>query len=543
MGMIRRIGSGPRRSSGKIGTKERTRLHERRLIRFFKNPDHYPHPAGRIEERETHISRVFLAGRFAYKLKKPVRFPFLNASGAALRRTFCRLEVRLNRRLAPDLYLGVLPVKERDGRLRLGGRGRTVDWVVRMRRLPEDRMLDRLIARRRVSRRQIEETTDRILQFFRSAACSRRIDRYGDPAFVSRLVLGNLRECRPFVGALLSQVDFDFIEAAFRQFLTLREPLLRQRVREGRIIEGHGDLRCENICLTRPPVIFDCVEFEPALRRGDMLNDVAFLVMDLEFRGRKDLARAVMGRYRRMRDPAADRVLPFYQCYRSIVRGKVRALIWKQHPRTARGQRMRRLSRRHFKLAKLYASRFSPPRLIVVGGMIGSGKSRLAGSLAGSLGAILLRTDAIRLQEFGRFRRKQQGFSQGLYAPRVSGMVYRRLIRRARVAIRHGRSVVCDGTFSQASGRQALRRIARERGASFHFFECTLPKRIALRRIGSRLAGKTDISEARPEYYDRMKAEFEPVRGWGPRDWSRISTAGSPAATDRAALNILRRFW
>lgn len=519
--------------------------HERRIVQFLSRPGSYPHPVqGAVIRRETHVSHVFLAGRFAYKLKKPVIFPFLDASTLARRKKFCLLELSLNRRLAPAMYLGITPIVESGRGLQLGGRGRVVEWVVKMRRLPEDRMLDQMIAARRVSRRQMEEIADRLIRFFKRAARSRTIDRYGRPQQIAELVLGNLRECQPFIGTLLTQPDRAFFEAAYRQYLALHEPLLRARVRRRRIIDGHGDLRCENICLTQPVNIFDCVEFQPAFRCGDMANDFSFLVMDLEFRARRDLADALVSRYRaKLKDPTFDVVLAFYKCHRSLVRGKVRGLAWLQHPRTPEGRRARKLSQRHFQLAMRYARAFAPPRLVVVCGLIGSGKSTLAKALAQSLGGVLLQTDEIRLREFARFRRAGQGFAAGLYAQRVSNQVYDRLMQRAKAIVRAGGSVVCDGTFSKAVGRARLRQMARRAGASFHLFECVVPRAVALARVARRYAARTDISEARPEHYGRLKAGFEPIRGWSHREWTRLSDNRPARQTFHAALATLRRAW
>ena len=519
--------------------------HEQRIVRFLSRPASYPHPTGKVLRRETHVSHVFLAGTFAYKLKKPVRFPFLDASTLARRKAFCRLELSLNRRLAPAVYLGITPVVETAQGLRLGGHGRAVEWLVKMHRLPEERMLDQLVARRQVGRHDMRRIADRLISFFKRTARSRTIDRYGVPAQVAELVLGNLRECQPFVGRLLSEADRRFLEASYRQFLALREPVLARRVAEGRIIDGHGDLRCENICVDGGVNIFDCVEFQPAFRCGDAANDFSFLVMDLESRGRSDLAGALVDGYRqKMRDPTFEQVLAFYKCHRSLVRGKVRGFAWLQHPRTRQGRRVQRLSRAHFRLAAAYARQFAAPRLIVVGGLIGTGKSTLARSLAAAFGAAWLRTDEIRLREFtSRRRRSRGGFGEGIYAAHVSGLVYQRLIQRAEALLAQGYSVVCDGMFSKASGRALLRAIAARQGASFHFFECVVPRAVALRRVAKRYASKSDLSEARPEHYERLKAGFEPVRGWPRRDWTRLSDNRPAASTYRVAIEVLRRAW
>jgi len=412
--------------------------HEQRVVRFLSSPTAYPHPAQSIVRRETHVSHVFLAGQFAYKLKKPVKFPFLDASTVALRKKFCHLELSLNRRLAPTIYLSMVPITERGGQLQLGGRGRVVEWVVKMRRLPEERMLDQLIVARpldsvpgfgrgglardvapvgapQVSRKQMQEIADRLIRFFRRAARSRTIARYGTPAQVKALVLGNLQECQPFLGTLLKEPERALLEASYRQFLALHEPVLARRVRERRIIDGHGDLRCENICMwspagrhpERPPppaggvegtdrvCIFDCVEFQPAFRCGDLANDFSFLVMDVEFRGRHDLAQALLDRYRRrVTDPTFETVLPFYKCHRSLVRGKVRGFAWLQHPNTPEGRRIRGLSRRHFQLATCYARVFAPPRLILVGGKIAG----VSGAIFGGLVAPILTYFAVEMK-------------------------------------------------------------------------------------------------------------------------------------------------
>ncbi|MDP3723582.1 MAG: AAA family ATPase, partial [Candidatus Omnitrophota bacterium] len=440
---------------------------------------------------------------------------------------------------------GLEPIRKTPRGLRLGGgAGKAVEWVVQMRRLPEARMLDRLVAGRRVGRRAMERLADRLIPFFNRAARGRTIDRYGAPRQVERLVLGNLRECRPFVGRLLSPADWRALEAAYRQYLALHEPLLSRRRREGRIIDGHGDLRCENICMTDPVSVFDCVEFEPAFRCGDLVNDFSFLPMDLEFRGRRDLAQALVARYRRrLSDPTFEQVLPFYQCHRSLVRAKVRALAWLQHPKTREGLRVRRLARRHFALARRYARAFAPPRLIVIGGLIGTGKSTLAKQLADALGGTWLRTDEIRLREFARLRAPRQGFAEGRYAPWVSAQVYDRLIGRAERLVRDGHSVVCDGMFSKAAGREELRRIARRHHAAFHFLECVAPRAVAVRRVARRYAGGRDLSEARPAHYKRLQAGFEPVRAWPAHAWTRLTTNRSPRQTCVAALEALRRAW
>ena len=184
--------------------------------------------------------------------------------------------------------------------------------------------------------------------------------------------------------------------------------------------------------------------------------------------------------------------------------------------------------------------RSTPPRLVVIGGLIGTGKSTLARQLAKALGAVWLRTDEIRLREFGHLPRPRRRFAEGRYAPHISALVYQRLIRRATTLIKRGRSVVCDGTFSKHEGREALRRAAARYGASFYFFECVVPRAVALRRVAARYAAGTDFSEAQPEHYDRLRVAFEPIQGWPSSCWRRLSTSRAPETTAQVALKLLR---
>jgi predicted kinase len=267
--------------------------------------------------------------------------------------------------------------------------------------------------------------------------------------------------------------------------------------------------------------------------------------MDLEFRGRVDLAHTLVQRYlSRVKDTSFKTVLPFYQCHRSLVRGKVRGFAFLQHPDEPQGKQARRLARRHFQWAVQYARRFSRPRLMAVSGLIGTGKSTLARQLAEAFEATWLRTDEIRRTEFERYRAaSQEHMDSGLYAPEVSRQVYQRLCQRAEQALKRGHSVVCDGLFAKQSGRKALQAIAKRSGASFHLFECVVPKAVALQRIARRQAEGKDLSEARPEHYDYLKKGFEPVRGFTKSTYTRLSDNRPAEATFQAALRVLRRYW
>ena len=302
------------------------------LVAAMMAPGFYRHRPARVELRQTHISYVLLAGAYVYKIKKPVRFAFLDYGTLERRRHFCEEEVRLNRRLAPDVYLGVVPLIERAGSFELGEGAvatpgwTTVEYAVRMRRLPDDRMLDRLLKAGRVREEDLRAVARRLASFH-SAASTEDAPLFGAPDAVARTLEENFEETEPLVGRTISEPDFAAIRRYSTRFLAENREVFKVRIREGRVREGHGDLRAEHVCLIDGVVVFDCVEFSKRLRYCDVSSELAFLAMDLDFLGAPVLARDLIRAYAGATgDETLTALLPFYQCYRAYVRGKVESL-------------------------------------------------------------------------------------------------------------------------------------------------------------------------------------------------------------------------
>jgi aminoglycoside phosphotransferase family enzyme len=297
-------------------------------VRALLRPEAYPHPAHDLRLHETHISWVVLAGPHAYKVKKPVDFGFLDFSTVERRAAVCADEVRLNRRLCPDVYLGIVDVVQRRGAYFVGGPGRPVEPAVRMRRLPEAGMLPRLLESGAVDARLAARIARRLARFHTTAATGPGVDEYGGPA-TGRANWGeNFAQMAPFIGRTLPADLAEGIAAYVERFLAEQADLLARRVTGGRIREGHGDLHAASICLEgRRLQLFDCLEFNPRFRCADVAAEVAFLAMDLDHYGRSDLASAFVGAYvRASGDRELPRLLDFYKCYRAYVRGKVLSL-------------------------------------------------------------------------------------------------------------------------------------------------------------------------------------------------------------------------
>ncbi|MFA5183446.1 MAG: hypothetical protein WC405_19205 [Syntrophales bacterium] len=279
-----------------------------------------------MELIQTHISWVFITDCFAYKVKKPVDLGFLNFTTLRRRHYYLHQELILNRRLCPDVYLEVLPITIHRGHLRLGAKGRPVEYALKMRRLPQERMMDELAERGELKQEHLDGIIAQLVPFYAQAATGPKINNFGEPALIAYNHEENFSLTEDLVGYLLSNELFERIGAFARNFLIDHRSLFLQRIREGRIRDCHGDLHMRNICLADQVYIFDCIEFNHRFRNGDVAADVGFLAMDLDFHGFKDLSRYFAERLAvASRDAELLVVLDFYKCYRAYVRGKIAA--------------------------------------------------------------------------------------------------------------------------------------------------------------------------------------------------------------------------
>lgn len=329
-----------------------------RFVRFLLSPEAYPHAAEGVRLVQTHISYVFLAGDFVYKFKKPVDFGFLDFTTLEKRRYFCEQELRLNRRLCPSLYLGLVSVNRQGEELFLNGRGAAVEYGVKMARMPEEAMMGNVMARGELTRAHIDRIVDILVPFYEKAAGGPEVRKFGTARAVSVNVLENFDQTKGFIGGdSLSRRQFDTISTYARDFLS-REGLFDRRLAAGRIRDCHGDLYSANICLAEQVYIYDCIEFNRRFRYCDVASDVAFLAMDLDFNGLGGLSGHFVDVFcRKSGDQELKTMLNFYKCYRAYVRGKI-GLFTGQAPEVDAATRERSLAMagRYFALAEKYAA-------------------------------------------------------------------------------------------------------------------------------------------------------------------------------------------
>ncbi len=327
------------------------------LISELLKPPAYPEPTSAVELIQTHISWVFLTDRYAYKVKKPVDLGFLNFTTLWRRHYYLKQELLLNRRLCPEIYLAVLPVCAADAGVKVGGRGRPLEYILRMVRMPQARMMDEVADREGLNREIMDRIIGKLVPFYRQADTGPRINKYGNPKVVAYNHEENFVRIRRCVGRLLSREVFEAIRTFSRGFLARHQELFHHRIKEGRIRDCHGDLHMRNICLTNSVYIFDCIEFNPRFRYGDVAADIDFLAMDLDFHGFRELSRYFVERFAEASaDPELLKMLDFYKCYRACVRGKINAVAAGEPEQTQEGrQQAREAAQAYFTLAGEYA--------------------------------------------------------------------------------------------------------------------------------------------------------------------------------------------
>ena len=495
-----------------------------------------------VEMIQTHISVVLLGRRHVLKLKKPVDFGFLDYTTLEKRRRACEAEVRLNRRLCPDTYLGVAHVTEEDGRARLSGQGAIVDYGVWMKRLPADRMLDRMLAEGRVTEAVIDSVAVRLREFHPKARRGTDVDVYGSPRVVRLNWEENFAQTAAYVGRTIERDAFESLRRWVDDWLERNEALLAARVAGGHVCEGHGDVRAESVCVTDPVCIYDCIEFNERFRCCDAASEVAFLSMDLDARGRPDLGYYFAECYeRRSGDPQLFRLLPFYRCYRAYVRGKVLSfrLDEPEFDEAAR-EEARTRARLFFDLALRYSRRLGCPTVIAVAGLSGTGKTGVARAVAGELGLRVVSADAVRKSLFTDTA--QAGYGVGPYGREANLLTYRKMLEAGRAPLEEDGGVVFDATFRRASDRELARRIAADSGACWRLVECRLDEESVRSRLEARAARKDGASDATWATYLRQREEFEPVEDGPPGTHLLLDTGGSIGSTGKTATDWLRLY-
>lgn len=494
-----------------------------------------------IEIVQTHISAVLLGKRHALKLKKPVDFGFLDYTTLERRRRACEAEVLLNRRLCSGIYLKVQPVVEVAGRPQLSDVGHIIDYGVLMKRLPADRMLDKIIAKHFVTEAIIDRVTERLSAFHREAERGPAVDSYGSPEVIRHNWEENFTQTAPYLERTITASEFGLIRHWISARLAGFDELFRKRVRDRWICDGHGDLRSESICITDGICIFDCIEFNQRFRSGDVASEVAFLAMDLDARGRPDLGYYFSEGYEaRTSDGDLFALLPFYRCYRAFVRGKVLSFRLDEPEFSEAQQRDAELrARNYFNLARRYATPLNKETVIAVIGLSGTGKTSVARAIAGELGMRVVSSDTVRKLLF-EITEGPIGYGEGPYNSEGNRLTYQTLIDKGPSLLKETGGVVLDATFQRSTDRLAAQDMATDLGAQWRLVECQLSPDLVRSRLDERAAQRDGLSDATWETYLRQRESFEAVHD--PRGDTHLvlDTSRSLSLTSRKVTDWLR---
>ena len=466
------------------------------ITRMF-DPDVYDHPVDHVELIETHISWVLLTGKYAYKVKKPVNFGFLDFSTLELRHECCEQELRLNRRLAPDIYLEVVSITATKNRPTINGEGEIVEYAVRMSQFPQSAQFDNMLAAGTLNVDHIDALAHMVAEFHQSIDVANASMDFGNTESVYGPVEENFVQINEHMDTHAYADSLSQLQQWSRTEFDRLEPVFVQRKQSGFIRECHGDMHLRNlIWLDGAPSAFDCIEFNPQLRWIDVISEVAFLMMDLQDRQQPRLANRFINTYLEATgDYAGLAVLPYYLCYRAMVRAKVDALRLEQNNISAEEKAHATTEfKSYIELARHYTSQ-SKPRLIIMRGMSASGKSTVSQQLLEAIPAIRIRSDVERKRLFNiaATDRASSDVYTGIYTREASLQTYERLLELAKLIIQAGFNVIVDAAFLKYEQRVDFQQTAAELGVPYAIVEVTAPDDLLRQRITSR---EKDVSDA-----------------------------------------------
>jgi len=508
------------------------------LISALSHPQVYPEATDNVVLIQTQMSCVFLSGEYAYKIKKPVNLGYLDYTTLEKRHYFCEQEVILNRRLCPNVYFGVERITFDGAHYAFNGAGEVVEYAVKMKRLPDERLLDRLLKQNAVSSAMLDDLADKLARFHAHAQTDDIITSYGSSAVITQNTEENFSQTGKYFGKVLPQEQFEHIRDYTRNFMRDNAALLHTRMSEQRIRDCHGDLHAQHICFCDDICIFDCIEFNERFRYCDVASEVAFLAMDLEHSGYADLSRYFLVQYvAYSKDSNIPALLNFYKCYRAYVRAKV-ACFKQDDPLVSAEDKQRSLeaAQSYFDLAYSY-TRYRP-LLVVMTGLCGSGKSTIAGALAGRCAAVHISSDVTRKRLAGipetEHRYDEDGC--GLYSADFHRKTYAAIMAQTAEALESNYSVVLDAAFLKQSEREAACEMARQKGADILLLECRLDAQLTKERLQQRLSQQT-ASDGRWEIYQKQLAWFEQVRHTPQNEYLLIDTSLPLGQNIRQVLN------
>lgn len=477
------------------------------LLQQMLLPKFYPHPVTiPIELIQTHASWVLLTGDFAYKLKKSVNFGFLDYSTVTNRQHFCEEEIRLNQRGAKELYLAVLPISKSGNNYQLDNNGEIVDYAVKMVQFPQSALLSNMFESGQITTNDIVEMGQVVARFHAEAQKSEYISSFGTVAKIRQSIDDNYRQTEKYIGRSQTQQQYADTKAYTDWFLLEYQQLFVDRIAGEFIRECHGDLHLRNICRWQHKILlFDCIEFNESFRFVDTMYDVAFSVMDLEARGRKDLANRFLNTYiEQTGDWAGLQVLPMYLSRQAYVRAKVTSFLLDDvNISSADRAAAAKIAGNYYHQAWAY-TQSKQGRLIMISGLSGSGKSTLGKQIAASLGGVQIRSDAVR-KHLGGIPLLTKG-NDSLYSPEMTTRTYQEVLSLGAKLAAQGWTVILDAKYDRQSLRTAVIDLAQSEAIQLDIIHCIAPESVLFDRLAQRTG---DIADATADLLASQQSAWE----------------------------------
>ncbi len=487
------------------------------LVQFLNEPGSYPHQPENVEHIQTHISHVFIAPPYVYKIKKPVDLGFLDYSTLEKRKTFCMREIELNRRLSDDVYLGVVSVIQKDQTFALKDDNiadNVIEYAVKMNKLPEQYFLHSYIQNDSLTRKRLDRVADKLADFYQSQEPGGEVLKWGEIEKIRYNTDENFSQTEQFIGRTIDENTFNAIRQFTNRYYDRHDDLFQRRIDEKRIVDGHGDLHLDHIHITPEKVhIYDCIEFNERFRYGDLAADLAFLAMDLDFNNCWREERYFINQMaEKLDDPDLLRIIDFYKCYRAYVKGKVKSIqsTEEEVSKTDR-KKAAELASRYFNLSLRYALVGSDPIALIVMGRVGTGKSTIAKHLSDKLGIKNFSSDRIRktMANLTLTDRTPDAERSSLYSHEMSAKTYDRLMEKAEEYLDNGESVILDATFSTKQGRRRFVQMLESRQENYCFIEVQASDEVIKARLQSRENKNDVISDARLEDFATLSKRYE----------------------------------
>ena len=490
------------------------------LFEYLQNPQFYGPAVTSVKLIQTHISYVALTGSYAYKIKKPVNFGFLDFSSLDKRHYYCEEELRLNKRLCPDIYLSVLPITQKDKTLELNGDGTIVEYAIQMKEFPQDCIMTNQLQKGKITEKTIDRLCDILVDFYHTQHPAESVERYGLLPAVKQNIDENFDQTKPMIDITVPKQLFYSVRNIVEQFFQEKKEVFDQRIRQKKIYECHGDLHSGNIAVVDEKIyVFDCIEFNDRFRFCDAASDIGFLAMDLDFQNYPYLSSYFITKYiEKSKDKSIYSVLNFYKSYRAFVRGKVLGFqLNDPHIDQETKNAVLHTAKKYFELSQYYTKLCSlelqkhTPFLFLVVGLSGTGKSTIASKIAVDYHGVLINTDVVRKEVAGmnRYERHHDPLNTGLYDPQKIDDTYEYVIQHAQASLQKGYNVVLDATFQKKKYRKLAYELSERQHALVIIIQCVCPDDIVKKRMNDRLQKKS-VSDARWEIYLAQKTTFEP---------------------------------